>query len=81
LKKKGYSANIINDLVFEKTRNLKVLQSKQNQLKKQRKGNKLNASIGLKSEELKVLYDKGFLGMCGPEALLNLIWLNNTLYF
>lgn len=79
MKEKGYSASIINDLVFEKTR--KVLQCKQNQLKKQRKGNKLNASIGLKSEELKVLYDKGFLGMCGPEALLNMLWLNDTLYF
>ena len=32
LKKKGYSASIINDLVFEKTR--KVLQSKQKQLMK-----------------------------------------------
>ena len=36
LKKKGYSASIINCLVFEKTR--KVLQSKQKQLKKQGKG-------------------------------------------
>ena len=33
LKKKGYSASIINDLVFEKTR--KVLQSKQKQLSTQ----------------------------------------------
>ena len=37
LKKQGYSASIINDLVFMKTR--KVLQSKQKQLKKQGKGN------------------------------------------
>ena len=37
LKKKGYSASIINNLVLEKTRN--VFQSKQKQLKKQRKGN------------------------------------------
>ena len=36
LKKKGYSASIINDLGFEKTR--KVLQSKQKQLKKQGRG-------------------------------------------
>lgn len=45
LKKKGYSASIINDLVFEKTR--KVLQFKQKQLKKQGKGNKLNYSAEL----------------------------------
>ena len=51
LKKKGYSASIINNLVFEKTR--KVLQSKQKQLKKQGK----------------ILYEKGLLGMCSPEAL------------
>ena len=52
LKKKGYSASIINDLVFEKTR--KVLQSKQKQLKKQGKGNKTKAlsSVALTTEEL-----------------------------
>ena len=62
LKKKGYSASIINDLVFEKTR--KVLQSKQKQLKKQGKGNKPKASVALTTEELKILYEKGLLGMC-----------------
>ena len=38
LERNGYSASIINDLVFEKT--TKVLQSKQKQLKKQGKGNR-----------------------------------------
>ena len=79
LKKKGYSASIINDLVFEKTR--KVLQSKQKQLKKQGKGNKPKASVALTTEELKILYEKGLLGMCSPEALSNTPWLNNTLHF
>ncbi|CAH3153647.1 unnamed protein product, partial [Pocillopora meandrina] len=79
LKKKGYSAGIINDLVFQKTR--KVLQSKQKQLKKQGKGNKPKASVALTTEELKILYEKGLLGMCSPEALLNTLWLNNTLHF
>jgi hypothetical protein len=78
LKKKGYSASIINDLVFEKTR--KVLQSKQKQLKKQGKGNKPRASVALTSEELKILYEKGLLGMFSPEAHLNTLWLNNTLW-
>ena len=54
LKKKGYSASIINDLVFEKTR--KVLQSKQKQLKKQGKGNKPKALVALTTEELKILF-------------------------
>ena len=43
LKKNSYSASIMNDLVFEKTR--KVLMSKQKELKKKGKGNKPNASI------------------------------------
>ena len=73
LKKKGYSASIINDLVFEKTR--KVLQSKQKKLRKQGKGNKPKASVALSSEELKILYEKGLLGMCSPEALLYKLWL------
>ncbi|KAL9961778.1 hypothetical protein ACROYT_G030797 [Oculina patagonica] len=79
LKKKSYSVSIINDLVFEKTR--KLLQFKQKQLKKQGKGNKPKASVALTSEELKILYEKGLLGMCSPEALLNTLWLNNTLHF
>jgi len=45
LKKNSYSASIINDLVFEKTR--KVLLSKQKELKKRGKGNRPNASIAL----------------------------------
>ena len=64
LKKKGYSASIINNLVFEKTK--KFLQSNQKQPKMQGKGNKPKA---LTSEELKILYEKGLLGMCSPEAL------------
>ena len=64
LKKKGYSASIINNLVFEKTR--KVLQSKQKQLMKQGKGNKPKASVSLTSEGLKILYEKGLLDMCSP---------------
>ena len=45
LKKNSYSASIMNDLVFEKTR--KVLLSKQKELKKKGKGNRPNASIAM----------------------------------
>ena len=62
LEQKGYSASIINNLVFEKTR--KVPQSKQKQLKKQGKGHKPKASVALTNEELKILYQEGLLGMC-----------------
>ena len=44
LKKNGYSASIINNLVLEIT--WKVLQSKQKQLKKQGKGNKPSGGWG-----------------------------------
>ena len=79
LKKQGYSASIINDLVFEKTR--KVLQFKQKLLEKQGKGNKPKASVALTSEVLKILYEKGLLGVCSPEELLNTLLLNNTHHF
>ena len=55
LKKNSYSASIMNDLVFEKTR--KVLLSKQKELKKKGKGNRPNASITLTSDELNTLYE------------------------
>ena len=64
--------NIINDLVFENTR--KFFQSKQKQLKKRGKGNKLDASVALTNEELNDLCDKGLLGMYSPGALLNTPW-------
>ena len=54
LKKKGYSASITNDLVFEKTR--EVLYSKQKQLKKQGKVNKPTGPVALTSDELKTLF-------------------------
>ena len=49
LKKNSYSASIMNDLVFEKTR--KVLLSKQKELKKKGKGNRPNASIAVTVED------------------------------
>ena len=49
LKKNSYSASIMNDLVFEKTR--KVLMSKQKELKKKGKGNRPNASIAVTVED------------------------------
>ena len=56
--------------------------SKQKQLKKQGKGNQHNTSVALTSEELKVMFDKGLLGMRSPEAaLLNTPRLNSTLQF
>ena len=77
LKRKSYPVSIINDLAFEKLR--KTLQSKQKQLKKQGRGNKPNASVALTEGEIKLLFDKGLLGVSSPEAILNP--LNNSLHF
>ena len=71
LKKNGYSASIINNLVFEKTG--KVPQSKQKTLKKQGKGNKPKASVALTSKELKILYEKGLLWLDNTVSVLNFI--------
>ena len=79
LKKNSYSVSIMNDLVFEKTR--KVILSKQKELKKKGKGNKPNTSVASTSDELNTLYEKGLLGTGNPEALLNTLWLNNTMRF
>ena len=75
LKRKSYPISIINDLAFEKLR--KTLQSKQ----KQGRGNKPNASVALTEDEIKLLFDKGLLGVSSPEAILNTLWLNYSLQF
>ena len=67
------------DAEFEQAR--KALQSNQNDLKQKGKGNKPNASVALTEEEIKLLYDKELLGTSTPEALLNIIWFNNTIHF
>ena len=81
LKRKSYPVSIINDQAFEKLRKTKTLQSKQKQLKKQGRGNKPNASVALTEDEIKLLFDKGLLGVSSPEAILNTLWLNNSLHF
>ena len=42
---------------------------------------KPNASVPLTEDDIKLLYDKGLLGKSTPEALLNTVWLNNTVHF
>ena len=70
-KKNGF--NIIMDKGFERTR--KALQSKQ------KKRNKLNASVALSEDEVKLLYEKKLrLGTSSREALLNTLWFNDTFH-
>ena len=53
------------DADFEQVR--KALQSKQKDLKQKGKGNKPNASVALREEEMKLLFDKELLGMSTPK--------------
>ena len=76
LKRKSNPVSSINDLAFEGLR--KTLHSKQKQLKK---GNKPHASVALTEDKIKILYEKGLLGASSPEAILNTLWLNNSLHF
>ena len=55
-------------MAFEKLR--KTPHSKQEHLKKKGKGNKPHASVALTEDEMKVLYEKGLLGVTSPEAIL-----------
>ena len=79
LKTKNYGYNIMRDVQFEKART--ALKSKQRDLKKKGKGDKANASVPLTEDDIKLLYDRGLLGKSTPEALLNTVWFNNTVYF
>ena len=78
LKKKNYGYSIMRDVKFEKART--ALKSKQRDLKKKGKGNRPNASVPLTEDHIKLLYDKGLLGESTPEAPLNTIWFNNSLF-
>ena len=79
LEKNSYPASIFNDRHFELTR--RRLQSKQKELKKAGRGNKDKAAAPLTDQEIDILYEKNLLGLSSGEALLNTIWLNNTIHF
>ena len=79
LKKNSYPASIFSDRQFELTR--RCLQSKQKELKKAGRGNKDKAAAPLTDQEIDVLYEKNLLGLSSGEALLNTLWLNNTIHF
>jgi len=40
-----------------------------------------NASVAVTEDEIKLLFDKGLLGLSSPEAILNTLWLSNSLHF
>ena len=80
LKKKNYGYSIIRDFEFEIAQT--ALKSKQRDLKKKGKDfSSPNTSVPFTEDDIKLLYDKGLLGKSTPEALLNTVWFNNTVFF
>ena len=79
LKERKYPSNIIENIAFEQTR--KSLQARCKKLKKDGKGNKPNAAQALTDHEINTLYQQNQLGILNAEALLNILWLFNSLHF
>ena len=65
--------------MFDKAR--KCLEARSKQLKKDGKGNKPNAAEALSDVEENILYEKNLLGISNAEALLNTVWLFNSVHF
>ena len=79
LKERKYSASIIEDIVSDQAR--KCLEAHSKQLKKEGKRNKPNAAEGLTDVEENILYENNLLGISNAEALLNTVWLFNSVHF
>lgn len=58
-----------------------TLKTKMKVLKKQGKGNKPNRAQPLTDMEINSLYEKNLLGDSTPEAMINTLWLNNSVHF
>ena len=61
---------------FRKTK--EALVTKQKELKKEGKGNEPNAARMITVEEVDILYGQDLRGCSSSKALINTIWLNNT---
>ena len=72
-----YPVSVIKDVAFERAR--KRLEAKNKQLKNEGKGNRPNAAEALSDDE--IIYEKNFLGISNGEALINTLWLFNSLHF
>ncbi|XP_045200507.2 uncharacterized protein KIAA1958-like [Mercenaria mercenaria] len=62
-------------------RSREVLKAKCKDLKEKGKGNKPNRSEPFTKAEIEILHKKQILGDHSPQALLNSMWLNNTMHF
>ena len=57
------------------------MKSKQKQLKRLGKGNRLQEAAPLTDDEITALFTSNFMGIHSPEALVNILWFNNCVHF
>ena len=71
--------NILKDEEFKVSR--EVLKSKRQELRKQGKGNKLNATVALANEDIERIFDENQFGIHDPDVLSRTMWFLLTLHF
>ena len=76
LRQHGKNYNIIQDKIFESSR-----ESKRKQLRLSGKGTRPNKALDLTNDELEKFWSEKQLGDHSPEALLRTVWLNITMHF
>ena len=79
LKNVKYSKSIVEDREFEQTR--KALDARSKLLKKEGRGNRPFAAEAISDDEVSVLYESNILGISNAEALINTVWLMNSIHF
>ena len=69
----------IEDREFEQTR--KALNARCKLLKKEGRGNRPFAAEAISDDEVSVLFKSNILGISSAEALINTVWLMNSIHF
>lgn len=81
LAKHKYPYSIMNSKGPEFNLSRQAFSAKKKSLKKQGRGNKPRAAEPLSDQDIELFYTKGILGDHTPQALLNVLWLNNCIHF
>ncbi|XP_076105700.1 uncharacterized protein KIAA1958-like [Mytilus galloprovincialis] len=71
--------NILTDKNFQHSRD--VLSAKKKDLKSKGLGNRKRKADAFTQEAIDHLYDRNLLGTSNPDALINTVWLNNSMHF
>jgi len=71
-----YSKSIVEDREFEPT-----LDARCKPLKREGRGNRPFAAEAISDDEVNVLYESNILGISSAEALINTVWLMNSIHF